>query len=789
MSVAEGRPGARRGAPSPAAAGRVPPWTRPGGVMLTVCLGVGGFALVSSAVILAAGPSNDTDWLLFLVALLALLPAALVTGRHLARELDAAGGSAAVSELAALAALGLLAILLISRLAHSLGAPSSALLLPLTVAWAIALALLARRAGAGDGASGALGAPGVRDAGRAWIIAGALACLCVLAFLSPELFRPVELGASLAIAAALTAVHAHPLHFGGGRLGSGRRIPLLIDAAVVALVITCVVDVSGYLEYLRPDARTVVLGDGLKLTPDFLAYAHRIHEGFWLGPLNDMLHGRALLVDTSSQYGVGVFYFLAAFFQIAPLGYGSLGLLAGFVTALQYGLAYGVMRLAGSPRSLAIPAVAAAVLGLVFGSIGSPDDFPSTGGLRFGIPWLVVALAVLAARWPGRRPALWAVATILVGVASVWSFETFAYTSATFVAVAAFDAATLEPGRRVRAFLRFILAAAGACVVAHLVLAIGTRAFAGSWPDWSAYLAFLKLYSIQELYFDVVDPWSPALPIILLHLASGVSLGALLARRHELVGERRPLLVGIAATAALGVASSSYFVGHSHPNTLIYTALPAAVEACLWITLAGDRLVLAPRAMKLAVVGAGFWIAALVAISGWPDATDKWQRTALAQAIPGQGDRLRATLPRLWRSPPSDPRAPEAQALLDRHLPEGQPALVITEPELSVETLVRSDRINVLPIGHPEQDNLVPEQADPKVRRAIDRLRPGTLMLTQPKAFAARVKGAAVPASLSNRGLVRIQRMALDRIRARFRLEEVERSPSGLAIVRLLPRR
>ena len=45
-------------------------------------------------------------------------------------------------------------------------------------------------------------------------------------------------------------------------------------------------------------------------------------------------------------------------------------------------------------------------------------------------------------------------------------------------------------------------------------------------------------------------------------------------------------------------------------------------------------------------------------------------------------------------------------------------------------------------------------------------------------------KGHAVLA----KELVRLQRLALDRIRSRFRLEVIDRTPSGLAIVRLRSR-
>ena len=90
--------------------------------------------------------------------------------------------------------------------------------------------------------------------------------------------------------------------------------------------------------------------------------------------------------------------------------------------------------------------------------------------------------------------------------------------------------------------------------------------------------------------------------------------------------------------------------------------------------------------------------------------------------------------------------------------------------------------------AHPEQDNLVPEKANPKVLAAVDRLRAGTLMLTQPDEFDAPVKRAGAPPMPSGAKLVRLQRLALDRIRARFRLEEVDRSPSGMVLMRLVPR-
>ena len=81
----------------------------------------------------------------------------------------------------------------------------------------------------------------------------------------------------------------------------------------------------------------------------------------------------------------------------------------------------------------------------------------------------------------------------------------------------------------------------------------------------------------------------------------------------------------------------------------------------------------------------------------------------------------------------------------------------------------------------------MPQLADPRVLGSVERLTPGTLMLVQPDQFDAPVKAVGVPAS-GRRKLVRVQRLALERIRERFRLETVERGPSGLALVRLRAR-
>ena len=752
-------------------------WARPAGVILTVSLLVAEFAVTSSAVVLARGPSNGVDSLLYAVTLIGLAPAALLVGRRLAGAVQLGAGPVALSVLASRAAAALLLVVLVARLAHTAGSSSSIVFLVATPAWGVWLALAARSLRSGD--------PFIEPPApvRSHLVAAVLACLCVPAFVSADSLRPLPLASSLALAAGLTALYLRR------RTSALRRwMPRVLDIAVVLVLLLAVTDVTGYLEYQQPGADSERVGD-IVASPELLLHLQRAHQGFWLAPVNDVLHGRALLVDTSSQYGVGSIYFLAAFFSVAPIGYGALGLLTGLLTGVQYAVAYGVMRLVGVGRTLAVAVMSAALLGLVLGSFGSPADFPATGGLRFGLPWLVVALAVLAVRRPHRRRLLWAAAAAMVGVASIWSLEVFAYSGAALLGAGGFMAASRPSGSRTRVFARLMVPAAACCVVAHLALAVSTRALAGAWPDWSEYLAFLGAYSGGDLYSLPVGPWSPGLPLLAVLLASALGVAALLASRRELAAKHAPAVMAIAATTGFGIVSFSYFVGHSDPNTLKYVALPGLVTACLWAPVAGPGLLSSSRALRVVVLGGAFWAVALIAVSGVSDARKKWHRTALATAAPGLGGGSRTALPRLWHSPPSDQRAPEAQSLLDRHLPTGVPALVIAEPDLTVETLVRGDRINLLPLGDPEQDNLIRSERLATVMAAVDRLPAGTLMLLQTAALEAPAKPTALPPYAGPGKIVALQKRALDRIRARFVLQTVESGPSGLAIVRLVSRR
>ena len=204
--------------------------------------------------------------------------------------------------------------------------------------------------------------------------------------------------------------------------------------------------------------------------------------------------------DTASQYGVTSIYLLAGWFQVAPIGYGTLGLLTGALTALWFGAGYCVLRLAGTSRLLAAAALGVAVVALVFNlrlsgrraaavrpaALRAADGRRPRGGRGRALPR--PARAGRRRRRSRRRPLLGLVAR---GVR---------------LHARSCSPPGLRPGlarrrrRRPRGWRATALAAALACVARARAVRRSRRSSAtGRLPDWGEYLAYLREFLFGAL--------------------------------------------------------------------------------------------------------------------------------------------------------------------------------------------------------------------------------------------------------------------------------------------------
>jgi hypothetical protein len=491
------------------------------------------------------------------------------------------------------------------------------------------------------------------------------------------------------------------------------------------------------------------------------------HHDFYLGTVNAMAHGRTMLVDVWAVYGVGVYYALLAALSVLPLHHGGLVLLLSTLMAAQYVLVYATLRTAVRSQALVIAAVGAAVMANIFAAIPYAL-FPSVGPLRFGLPYLVVAAAVAAARWPQRARAMRVLQLVVIAFAAVWSFETFVYTAVTWFALAALLGFG-QPRAGLRVFVRELAAAAAVSVGALLVLTIGTRVMAGAWPDWSGYFAYILMFSTGEYGNLPLDFWSPGLLMAAAIFLSAV--GVVCVARDERVPASGPVLAGLAGFTGLAASTFTYFLGEPVPNALLVLLVPVCALGCLWASIflaprEHDRRVW--RAVPVALVLA---VAASLAVFGFPGAVQKWHLMAFAQ-----GQSLRTSLGDLWAGRTNDNSIVDNGAmLLQRFAPGDGPVLVVLPQDtqttpLTTEILLKVRRGNMLPIGEPLESNMISSHIWSRIAAAIDAVPDGTILL------ASAPKPQTGPPILQG---------ALGELEQRFYFQVLESSPDGLQVIRL----
>jgi hypothetical protein len=510
----------------------------------------------------------------------------------------------------------------------------------------------------------------------------------------------------------------------------------------------------------------------------------QFHHNFLLGPANEVLDGHAMLAGTASQYGVVSIYALAAWFLLAPIGYGTFGLLTGAMTAAWFAAGYGVVRMGGASRPLAAAALALAVVALAYNLVYPVGALPQSGPLRFGLPMALLLAVVAGERFPAHARAARATALGVVGLASIWSLEALAYTVAVYAATTTLQA-VLGPAPLQR-LAREALAAALACVIAHVLFAAATLVFAGELPDWGEYIAYLREFlfgDLGDLTYDVAR-WTPSLALGAGYAASAAALAELV-RRGQAQRERTAL-VAIAGTTAYGIALLSYFVDRSQDHILIHVALPGVLTGALWLALLlrSD----APAAARNAGLALALAVGTLVFAVAWSSIGDRFPDSALAHAAPRTLS-LRDALDRLWHPPPLNPASPAGERALERHMPGEDESLVMVAPDLGTEILLRSGRVDRLLLGDAWEASFVTDEELPELAEAVDGLRPGDRMLLDQPArellAALRADPSLDPLDTSVRLLAPLQQWALERIDERFRLRPVAAEEGGFTVVEL----
>ncbi|MBI4129212.1 hypothetical protein HY464_00795 [Candidatus Peregrinibacteria bacterium] len=365
----------------------------------------------------------------------------------------------------------------------------------------------------------------------------------------------------------------HPLIFIGVLATTAGWI--LRDGRILRLRALLVLECVGILVLI-----TLILFDPQYASPMSLVGGAGYHVWFFLAPVHDVLQGKHLLVDTSSQYGVLLIQTLAFLFRAGvPFSFQHFTLILMVLSVVYHFFLYLILRVTLRDRYLALLGILLVLsMGFLrhaaFNFPGEPYINPSALKLRFLFDLPVFALLT----WRVYRR-YWFVlpfAAFLSAISILWNSETGLSLCIAYLVYVGIDA--LQTSRWNIVFWRIFLHSV--FLVASIGAVIGlfiwwTFWASGSLPDFSSIPFYMRLYysGFGALPMPVVGAWS-----VLLFVYGAILLQAV---RRVFLGERDPEIALRAGWAVYGLMIFHYYISHSASTNLSAVTMPAVVLGLL----------------------------------------------------------------------------------------------------------------------------------------------------------------------------------------------------------------
>ncbi len=301
------------------------------------------------------------------------------------------------------------------------------------------------------------------------------------------------------------------------------------------------------------------------------------HYGFFLGPVIEILHGGKLpLANLTTQYGAGLTTFLAGYFRL--IGFVSpdamlvlLKLLWLLEAALIYVITSSVCRsrAAGALAMVSVLCLSYFTQGLI------AYVPPSIGFLRFGIPYLI--LAVFTSKRIPENAKEWLTAG-LAAVAALWSFDLLIFTVPPMLCMYALRG---EYRQLMRWALRFV-----ACFIALISCFLVPAMLSGVHIDLREHYLYPLFYAQG---FGLVSLYRREL---LWLLFPALYLFAVIRQTRDQAQDKR-----VTFLALYGLAIFLYFVGRAVGNNLVHVSIPFVILS-FWFVSRAAR----PKALSLAIL-------------------------------------------------------------------------------------------------------------------------------------------------------------------------------------------
>ncbi len=501
------------------------------------------------------------------------------------------------------------------------------------------------------------------------------------------------------------------------------------------------------------------------------------HHNWYVGPANAIRHGRVMLGDVVSAYGVLSIEFVGWMLTHAlPFSYVGLSILVTGALLLQMVGLHALLRAILDSRIWLWSALFLALAVNAGGGKVGLTWHPSAGPLRFGLPYLLPLLVWLAAtrpRW--ARPCL-AAEGLVLGVCALWDLPTAVSAFGAWIGCVGYAAAVSARSDRTWLPLALRRAVWGLlCIgLVFATQALDVRAASGEWPRWHWFPDFMRAYAPAQggLALGRAPALGGWVAIAAVYLASLVGLVMALAAAPDRRRDLRMTLV--CALTLMGIAQLSYYVGWSFHSRLIKVAIPAVLVGAFWMERAAAA---APaRRASLAWVACGWLAAGAIALEHtrpmgrWigDSVWGTWLRASDDERLAPRGCPSLGHC--LVRGYPVFPSTRATLRLLPKYAPDADRLAVFLGSNATTELGMIAGRAHVFPLTDASHDNVPAWNAD-RIAAADHGLRVGDYVFADRPALAFEKPPVAntVPD-----GEALLQRL-LDRVCGEFTCVEVDR--------------
>ncbi len=454
----------------------------------------------------------------------------------------------------------------------------------------------------------------------------------------------------------------------------------------------------------------------------------RHHQNFFLGPANDVLHGKDVLINSYSQYGLFMPYVLAFIFRfhIVPMTYQGFTLFVSALYGLYYLLIYYMLRKIIHSQWLAILSIAV-ILYFNYLAVwwGFMPIVPAQGPFRYIWPYIILAAEVMKNQpqlSKRREKFLDIVELTTTGLAAIWSVEVFIYTLLTLVACQLYRNLALDIP--LRAKLKPFLRQVGYALLASLIFGILFLALliirSHQIPEFSElvnYLRFLTTYSYTTFLEEKVIPTPEYIQRFWI-IGPGTFFGSLIGCIFNLFARNnyfeKKAITPIAGLTVFAVLQFSYFFVFPGDLHFALVCPPVIILAGFWLS---ELLhVNFPFHLKTSVSFGYILLVSFLMVLYAPFFTENRFSHSGLQYLSEYISKTFENQPRsdniakrflvyhAWNS-----ETLEAERLVNLYFKNQREIAIFIAPEDQVETLTRVGKTHVYPISDPTLVEVVPE--------------------------------------------------------------------------------